>query len=120
MLTDDTPLPASALPVTRINKAGVYDWAVASLVALLTVAAFLPALRNGFVNWDDQPNLLTNPNYRGLTWSHLRWMFTTFHMSLYRPVTWITLGVDYLVWGMDPFGYHLTSLVIHGINAVLF
>ena len=46
-------------------------------------------------------------------------MFTTFHMSLYRPLTWITHGFDFLVWGMAAMGYHLTSLIFHVVNAVL-
>jgi Flp pilus assembly protein TadD len=85
-----------------------------------TVAAFLPVLENGFVNWDDGMNFLENPNYRGLSWSHLQWMFTTLHGSNYRPVAWITLGFDYLMWGMEAFGYHLTSLLLHGANGILF
>jgi protein O-mannosyl-transferase len=46
-------------------------------------------------------------------------MFTTFHMGHYIPLTWLTFGLDYAVWGMDPFGYHLTSLLLHAANAVL-
>ena len=90
------------------------------LVALLAFAAFLPALENGFVNWDDDKNFLENPHYRGLGWTQLRWMFTTFHEGHYQPLSWLTLGVDYVVWGMDPFGYHLTNLFLHAANAVVF
>ena len=46
-------------------------------------------------------------------------MFTAVHQGLYIPVTWLTLGLDYVVWGMDPFGYHLTSVVLHAANAAL-
>lgn len=89
-------------------------------VFCLTIAAFLPALENGFVNWDDGMNFLENSNYRGLSWPHLQWMFTTLHGSNYRPIAWVTSGFDYLIWGMEAFGYHLTSLIFHGANAVLF
>ena len=89
-------------------------------IFLLTIVAFLPTLHNGFVNWDDEAVLLDNPHYRGLGWEQVRWMFTTFHMSVYRPLTWMILGFDYVVWGMEPFGYHLTSLLFHCANAVLF
>ena len=89
-------------------------------IVVLTFVAFLPSLQNGFVNWDDEAVLLDNPYYRGLGWEQLRWMFTTFHMSVYRPIAWITMGIDYLIWGMEPFGYHLTSLFFHCANAVLF
>ncbi len=90
------------------------------VISLLTVAAFLPALQNGFVNWDDADNLLENPNYRGLGWTQLRWMFTAFHMGHYQPLSWLSFAFDYLVWGMNPFGYHLTNLLLHAANAVLF
>jgi len=38
----------------------------------------------------------------------------------YTPLTWMTLGLDYLLWGMDPAGYHLTNLLIHMATAVAF
>jgi len=72
----------------------------ALVVALVTLTAFAPALSNGFVNWDDQANVVENFQFRGLGWRQLSWMFTTFHMGHYTPVTWMTLGLDYLIWGM--------------------
>jgi type IV pilus biogenesis/stability protein PilW len=95
-------------------------WLVPSVVALLAFTAFLPALENGFLFWDDHLNFLENPHYRGLGWPQLRWMFTTFHQGHYQPLSWLTLGLDYLVWGMDPLGYHLTNLFLHAANAVAF
>src|SRR6185295_4408366 len=46
-------------------------------------------------------------------------MFSTFHMGHWQPLTWITLGLDYSLWGMDPLGYHLSSLILHAISAAL-
>jgi Flp pilus assembly protein TadD len=79
----------------------------------------LPALRNGFVTWDDQANFLQNPHYRGLGLANLKWMWSTFLLGHYVPLSWMTLGLDYVMWGMNPMGYHLTSMVIHSGNAVL-
>src|SRR5213593_394685 len=106
------PVP-SALPQRR------GFWLVPALIALVTFAAFLPVLQNQFVDWDDQRNFLDNHHYRGLGWTHLRWMWTT-HLGHYIPLTWMTLGLDYLLWGMKPFGYHLTNLLLHTANAVVF
>src|SRR5213596_2293038 len=89
------------------------------VIAFSTFAAFLPALQNQFVSWDDAENFLDNPHYRGLGWTHLRWMWTT-HLGHYIPLTWMTLGLDYLLWGMNPLGYHLTNLLLHAANAVVF
>jgi tetratricopeptide (TPR) repeat protein len=47
-------------------------------------------------------------------------MFSTFHLGHYQPLSWVTFGLDYLLWGMDPFGYHLTNLLLHTANAVIF
>src|SRR2546427_7291002 len=106
-------------PVTRaLTQRWVYRL-VPVLVALVTFAAFLPALQNQFVSFDDDKNFLDNPHYRGLAWTHLRWMWTT-HLGHYIPLTWMTLGLDYLLWGMNPVGYHLTSLLLHAANAVVF
>src|SRR5256886_12931262 len=94
-------------------------WLAPLLVVLLTLTAFLPTLQNQFVDWDDAKNFLENPHYRGLGWTHLHWMWTT-HLGHYIPLTWMTLGLDYLLWGMNPVGYHLTNLLLHAANAVVF
>ena len=94
-------------------------WLAPLLVAIITFVVFLPALRAGFVTWDDDRNFLSNPHYRGLGIAQLRWMWTTFHLGHFVPLTWMTLGLDYLLWGMNPAGYHLTNVLLHSANAVL-
>lgn len=89
------------------------------LVAVVTFACFLPALSNEFVNWDDHIYLGNNPNYQGLDWERIQWMFTTFHGGPYQPLSWMTYGFDYLIWDMDATGYHLTSMVFHAASAAV-
>lgn len=90
------------------------------VVAVLTLVTFLPALRAGeFLNWDENEYFLANPHYRGLSLDHLEWMVTTFHYGGYYPVAWLTWGFDYVLWGMDPFGYRLSNVVLHAVVAVL-
>src|SRR5438445_2307411 len=89
-------------------------------LALTAFLVFLPALWNGFVEWDDPMNLSENPEYRGLTWPQIRWMFTSVLMGHWIPRTWLTFGLDYVIWEMKPAGYHLTSLVIFAANAAVF
>ncbi|HYV56269.1 MAG TPA: tetratricopeptide repeat protein [Candidatus Nitrosopolaris sp.] len=108
-----SPSPASA-------RQEHLRWLIPLLVVLATLVCFLPVLHDGFVDWDDPRMLTDNPDYRGLGRSQLHWMFTTFLMGHYQPLTWLTYGLDYALWGMDPFGYHLTSLAIHAANGVLF
>src|SRR5206468_1309063 len=105
--------------VARTPAKGWGSWLVPALIAVVTFATFLPALHNQFVNWDDDKNFLENPHYRGLGWTQLRWMWTT-HLGHYIPLTWMTFGLDYLLWGMNPLGYHLTNLLLHSANGVVF
>lgn len=89
-------------------------------LAAVTVAVFAPALLNGFVDWDDSVNVSDNIHFRGLGWAQIRWMLTTTLMGHYIPVTWLTLGLDYTIWGMNPIGYHLSNILLHAANAGLF
>ena len=107
-------------PIAPGAHRGWTRWAAPALVVVLTITAFLPAIHNEFLNWDDAQNYLDNPHYRGLGPRQLAWMFTTFHMGHYIPLTWITFGLDYLLWGVSPAGYHLTNILFHAATALAF
>ena len=113
------PAPQTGVIAAAGDSHRLLDCSISIAIVLITSAAFFPVLANGFVNIDDRVNLLNNLNFRGLDWAQLQWMFTTLHNSLYRPVTWMTFGLDYLLWGIQPFGYHLTSLLFHCANAAV-
>jgi Flp pilus assembly protein TadD len=93
---------------------------VAAALAMSTLGVFSGAIDNAFVDWDDTVLFTGNNDYRGLGWPQLRWMFTTVLMGHYIPVTWLTHGLDFVLWGMDPAGYHFTSIVLHAANTALF
>ncbi len=93
---------------------------VAPLVAAAAFVAFAPALRNDFVNWDDDTLLLNNPDFRGFGSWQLNWMFTTTLLGNYQPVTWLSFAVDHSIWGLRPLGYHLTNVIFHALGAGLF
>jgi tetratricopeptide (TPR) repeat protein len=112
--------PAPGLTSAPTLQPRLARWLPPLLIVLLTLLAFSPTLRNEFVNWDDKRNFVENIHFRGLGWSHLRWMFTTFHLGVYQPLSWMVLGLQYLLWGMNPVGYHVTSLLLHATNAVIF
>ncbi|MDQ8164495.1 MAG: tetratricopeptide repeat protein [Gemmatimonadota bacterium] len=95
-------------------------WAVPLVIAAITFVAFLPALNGEFVIWDDDKNFVNNLSYRGLGLAQLQWMWSTFHLGHYVPLSWMTLGLDYVLWGMNPRGYHLTNLLLHCGVAVTF
>jgi len=94
-------------------------WPIATAIAVAVFVAFIPALHGQFLSWDDAPNFVANYHYRGLGTEQLKWMWTTTLMGHYTPLAWMSLGFDYVLWGMDPEGYHLTNLLLHCLNAVL-
>jgi tetratricopeptide (TPR) repeat protein len=111
----DRPGPPAPSPRLPRSARGLF-----ALAGLATFLVYLPSLGNGFVDWDDGKNLLDNLAYRGLGPAQLRWMWTTFHLGPYQPLSWMSYGADYLLWGMKPFGYHLTSILLHALSAALF
>src|SRR5215813_11212969 len=96
------------------------DLVAALALAVVTLIVFSPALGNGWLDYDDDRNFLNNLQYRGLGPSQLRFMFTGVIMGHWTPVTWLTLGLDYVLWGMNPLGYHLGNLLLHSANAAIF
>jgi len=105
-------------PLARLHLAP--DLIVALALAALTVAVFAPALGHGWLDYDDDQNFLRNPHYRGLGAAQLRWMLTGVIMGHWTPLTWLTHGLDYTLWGMDPGGYHLVNVILHAANAAVF
>jgi hypothetical protein len=89
-------------------------------VATAAVLPFLPALDGQFLNWDDEENFLRNQGFRGLGWTQLHWMFSTTLLGHWIPLTWLSLGVNYALGGMNPRGYHLGNILLHAVGAVVF
>jgi protein O-mannosyl-transferase len=89
-------------------------------IFLLAFLCFTPALSGGFLNWDDNLVLTDHEAWRGLGSEQIRWAFSTHHSGHYHPLTWLSFGLDYELWGMNPRGYHLVNLVLHATTAVLF
>ncbi|CAN5352128.1 tetratricopeptide repeat protein [soil metagenome] len=91
------------------------------LLVVCAVAAYLPALRNGFV-WDDQALVLRDPLIRswqliGEGFSHF--LFTDAAASdFYRPLQRLSYTLDYAAFFISPLGYHLVSILWHAAAAV--
>jgi protein O-mannosyl-transferase len=90
------------------------------LLAVLVFLAFSPVLRDGFTGYDD-PDYVTNNEHvkDGLTPRNAAWAFTHAHADNWHPVTWLSHQLDCSLFGLDPTGHHLTSLLLHGANTIL-
>ncbi len=93
--------------------AQAWPWhAAALLLPLLTFGLYRSCLEGAFVF--DDPNAITQ--------STLITSFTPLHRFLTmstRPLTDFSFAVDYAVGQLSPYSYHLTNVLLHGLNAVL-
>ncbi len=92
---------------------------IALLVFSITVLVYLPSLGNEFVNWDDDQYVYENRYIQSSPGNFLIWSFSAFHVGNWHPLTWISHFLDYRIWGLNPRGHHLTSIVLHSLNAAL-
>jgi Tfp pilus assembly protein PilF len=92
------------------------DVLLGALLFLATVAAYLPALRGGFV-WDDDTTLTNNPLIKAS--DGLLKFWTTTRPADYWPVTYSALWAEWRLWGANPFWYHLTNVLLHAASACL-
>ena len=93
---------------------------IAIFLTLVTLAAYLPVLQNSFVNYDDDL-YITNNSFvsTGLSLESLTWALTEFHGANWFPLTRLSWMLDVDLFGLEPWGFHLTSLLLHCANGVL-
>lgn len=90
-----------------------------TLVAL-TLGTFSNALDNRFVDYDDWFLVEENPRIQSLGWSNIHTMLTQrSSQGAWLPLREMSYAVDYAIWGLNPFGYHLTNVLFHCANVLL-
>jgi len=85
----------------------------AGIAIVLALLAHGNTLHNPFV-YDDISEIVDNPSIVDLTQLGL-----IVRQSITRPLTNLSYAADYAGSGLDPFGYHLTNLLLHAINVAL-
>src|SRR5215813_13059349 len=88
----------------------------AACIAVVTVAAYLPSLRGGFLIDDDL--LLTNSPLIRAPNGVYRFWFTTDAYD-YWPVTNTSLWLEWRLWGRRATGYRATNLILHVVASLL-
>jgi len=86
--------------------------APAAIVLLAIGISFLPALRAKYTNWDD-------PEYVGAARQSLRGLCTSIVSGHYHPLTMLSLGLDYRLFGMNPTEMHVVNVALHALTSLL-
>jgi Tfp pilus assembly protein PilF len=109
--------------MTVCRPTGRERWLASSIALALsavTLLVYWPARRFDLLNWDDLTYVSTNDHVRGgLTWNAFLWSFTHSYWSNWHPLTWLSHALDCQLYGLNPGGHHLTSLLLHSANAGL-
>jgi tetratricopeptide (TPR) repeat protein len=89
-------------------------------LALVTAALYWPMMHHPFINIDDEQYITSNPHVQaGLTRPGIVWAFENTEAANWHPLTWISHMLDCQLFGLNPGGHHLTSLVFHVANTLL-
>lgn len=87
---------------------------------MLTLTAYWGVNRNNFVSYDDDVYVVNNDHVKqGLNLENLAWAFTSTSAANWHPLTWISHMLDCQLFGLNPAGHHITSLLIHVADVVL-
>lgn len=102
--------------MTEPSSSRLRSWAPALWLLGLTLLFYLPALFNGYI-WDDDNYVLNNLTLR--TWDGLRQMWLEPRsIPQYYPLVHSTFWIEYQLWELRPFGYHLVNVLFHAGAAI--
>jgi len=112
----ESPSPMRVIPAPATRRLPM-----ALLLVALTLLAYLPALRNGFI-WDDDQYVTENRELRtpeGLASIWLTPGAPEHSYVQYYPLVHTTFWVEYHLWQLEPLGYHLVNILLQALAAVL-
>ncbi len=113
-------MTGSSWPPVRIAPVSRPRWVLACCaIAAAAVLVNLSTLRFQFVSWDDSWYVTQNPWIRGWSTENLRHIFTKPYFVSYMPLQLVSYMLDYGIWGLKPFGYHLQQIILHALDSVL-
>ena len=96
-----------------------YKYLIIVFLIVASFAAFGRIVANDFVNFDDDKFITENKNIQsGINAESIKWAFTASSPDFWHPLTWLSIMLDWSLFGANASGYHLVSLLWH-IGSVL-
>jgi len=89
-------------------------------IVVATLVAYESMRHNSFVSYDDPRYITENPDIKApITWQSLGRALTQPHYYMWHPLTTFTNMLNYKLFGLNPVGHHLVSLLLHIASAML-
>ena len=90
------------------------------VLAAITIAIYWQVAGFAFVNYDDLDYVPQNFHLAGgLTGDSVKWALTTFYLSTWQPMVWLSYMLDWHIGQFEPAVYHVTNAILHVINVLL-
>lgn len=91
-----------------------------TIIFLFTCLLYANTLQNGFVLGDEnvilrQENIIETPTKLEETFSLYSTQTEQIIRNIYGPITSLSYRLDHALWNQNPFGYHLTNVLLFGI-----
>ncbi len=101
-------------------RSKLYVFLIYLALAVSTFIAYEPVRHNDFVRYDDHIYVTENPNVTGgITRQSIIWAFTEPHAHMWHPLTTLSHILDCQLFGLNPRGHHLISVLFHTVNSLL-
>ena len=85
----------------------------------LAFIIYRPALEAGFI-WDDESHVTHLESLRSVAGLRDIWILKRPPATpQYYPLTFTAFWLQYRLWGLNPWGYHLVNVLLHGFSGVL-
>lgn len=95
-------------------------WLQLGLICIVTLVVYWPTFDNGFqMEWDDQWMLINHELVLNPTWENLQYYFTHYVDGQYFPLNQLYYLLLFQINGLNPFVFHLGSLIIHMLNTAM-
>ena len=109
-----------AMSKTINNASPKHILSVYLFLAVLTLVVFWQLKNHDFVNLDDPVYVTENAHIQsGMTLENIAWAFKTTDAEFWHPLTWLSLMLDYQLYGLKAGGFHVTSLILHILTTLL-
>ena len=89
------------------------------ILIVFSIILYFQILNFGLIHFDDEGFIKKYVGFVNSNMTIKQILNDTFGASFYRPILTLSLFFDAVIWGSNPFGYHLSNIIFHALNLIL-